>query len=158
MRKLLALCFSVAVLGCGVSELNRSEIAVAEQALNGRFEGWVTAINNRTLADIDDSFIHNEELVVVSPNGNRVEGWESQHTEIRNYYQNISYVNFVPLSPTVHVINSEFASVVFRHSTTTDYRMTGRSANAGWGMMLWQKDPADGQWRILTSLMSNNSL
>jgi ketosteroid isomerase-like protein len=157
MRKLLTLCFSVLLFGCSAPELNRSEIAVEEQALEERFEAWVTAVNNRTLADIDDSFIHSEALVVVSTSGTKVEGWEAQHAEIRTYYNNISYVNFVPITPSIQVIDAEFASVVYRHSTTTDFRMTGRSANAGWGMMLWQKD-ADGQWRILTSLLSNNSL
>jgi ketosteroid isomerase-like protein len=159
MRKLLALCLLVALSGCAAPDLNRSEIAVEEQALEGRFEAWVSSINNfnGSFDDINDKFIQSEDLVVVSPNGNRVEGWENQAPEISSYYQNVTYVNFVPLAPAVHVINGEFATIVYRHSTTTDYRMTGRAANAGWGMMLWQKD-ADGQWRILTSVMSNNSL
>ena len=159
MRKLLALCFAVVLSGCAAPELNRSEIAVEEQAIVERFQGWVSAINNfnGSFDDINDKFMHSEDLVVVSPNGKRVEGWENQAPEISEYYQNVTYVNFVPQAPSVRVINGEFASVVFRHSTTTDYRMTGRAANAGWGMMLWQKD-ADGQWRILTSILSNNSL
>ena len=157
MRKLLALWFSVVALGCGNKDLTRSEMVVQRQALNDRFQQWVTAVNNRTIPDLDMMFIHSEDLVVVPADGNRAEGWEFQRTEIRNYYQNINYVNFVPLSPAIRVINDEFASVMFRHSTTTDYRMTGRSAKAGWGMMLWQKD-VDGVWKILTSMVSNNSL
>ncbi len=157
MRKLSTLCVSLVALGCSSVALTRSEIAVEEQALEERFQEWVTAVNNRTIADIDDMFMHSEDLVVISPNGNRVEGWENQETAIRNYYQDVNYVNFVPLAPSIHVITDEFASMIYRHSTTTDFRMTGRAANAGWGTMLWQKD-SDGVWRILTSTISNNSL
>jgi hypothetical protein len=156
MRKLLALAVSISLVGCSSAKLTPNEMRVEEQILGDRFQEWVTALNNQAYASLDSIYMHTDDVDVIWADGTRARGWDDQETAIRNFYQTVTYMNFGPQTPDIRVLNANYATITYRHSTTTDHRMTGRAVHAGFGMMLWQRDPVDGRWKILKSIMSRN--
>lgn len=154
-RVLASALVAVLLLGCTPSDtLTRRERIVEENVLGQRFQDWVTAINNRDIGDLHSMYFHDDDLRVVGARGERANGWTEREMMITNFYGSIDYVNFVPQAPDIQVLTGTYAMVSFRHSTTTDFRMSGRHAAAGSGFMVWEKDDADELWKIRGEMLS----
>lgn len=151
-----ALLTMLAGLGCA-DTLTRQERAVAREIVAGRFEIWTRAVNNRSLDSIDGMYLNDPDIEVISALGNRAIGFEEVQRQTRDFYRAIDYLNFVPVDPIVEVIAPDAATLIFRHSTTTDYRNSARVVAAGSGLMVWAKDPSDGLWKIRTELISQHA-
>ena len=155
MRKIVPVLLSFAVIACNAPSLTRQDIVVEEEAVSARFTGWVSAINNKSLDSIDAMYFPSATIKVADADGVYSTGWDEKRQATREFYSSIEWVNFVPQRPNILILSPEIAEVTFRHSTTID-RNNRRSVGAGFGHMVWGKDPDDGSWKIRSELVSRN--
>lgn len=164
----MAVLISCALLvGCSQG-LTQRQILVEQEAVRAQLDRWVKAVNNvrvvltaegRTVRQNLDSvyamYHQVDELTVSSPSGTVSEGWEARLEEIRTFYGNLQYVNFVLQGPSVEVLSPNVAITTFGHSTTVQDLQRERSIYAGRGTLVWVKDPDARLWKIHTEHISS---
>ena len=146
----------VFALGCE-QELTMRERVVEEQAVEERFQNLVRLMNNARVDSVLAFYDQSPALRVMWSDGTRAEGIEQVEQSLRDFYGKINYMNFVPQSPTIQVLNKDVALTSFRHST--DVVLAGGDrlpVSSGQGMIVWGKGD-DGPWRVLSQIISVNS-
>jgi len=146
---LMLVLASVAVVGCS-TELSLRARAEAEQAVQAKMDTWVRAMNNM---DLDSLLaLHNPvpELTVIWADGRVAHGWDQEQELHEQAFQGVDRVNFGVQNIEIQILSRDIGLVVCRHSTDVILDDGERGTpTAGFVSMVWTKDPADDQWKIL---------
>jgi hypothetical protein len=139
----------VLVLAACERELTMRERAVEEEMVEERFNTWVRLVNNARVDSLLLLYHQVPTLETLWPDGRRTTGYEELKQNLREFYQGISYMNFVPQNPEFQVLTRDLAVATFRHSTDIVLANGDRQPVAsGLGTLLWMKDSADNLWKI----------
>lgn len=146
---LLLMLAGVALIACS-SELSLRARAEAEQAVQARVDTWVRAMNNMDLDSLLVLHSQTPELTVIWADGRVAHGWEEEKQLHEQALQGVDRVNFGVQNIEIQVLSREIALVTFRHSTDVILADGERGTpTAGFVTMVWTKDRADGEWKIL---------
>jgi hypothetical protein len=106
----------VALAGCGPAAMTRQEIAVQEQNLQARVQGWARAFSNRQRDSLATYYDQTANLSMAWPDGDRRNGWEEETAKHEEFFTMARQVNLVLQDPRVEILSSTAAVVTFRHA------------------------------------------
>jgi ketosteroid isomerase-like protein len=156
-RSNLVLVLVCVMLVACTQEMTQREALSARQAVEGRANAWVQAMNNADRDSLAGFYHQVPELKVVWPSGDRSNGWEAMEAAIAEFYGGINFMNFGMTQLEVQVLSPTAALTTFRHSTDIVQRNGQRlPVQNGRGMILWMLDQDDNLWKISTSLIAAN--
>lgn len=155
--KLLPRLAGLGLLGCAPTEkLSQSEMAVEQQILTGLVTDWERAVNSRN-ADSMTMFNHKVPAFVgIWSDGRRAQGWEAESTTTVEFLKRTPALNLDVQDPTTQVLTRSVALTTFRHSLDITDSLAGRQLYAGFGTLVWVKDPTDDRWKIHARQVSRN--
>ncbi len=155
--KLLPRLACLGLVGCAPSEqLTTAELAVEQRVLAGLVTDWKRAVNSRN-ADSMTMFNHKvPDFVGIWSDGRRAQGWEADSTTTAEFLKLRPALNLDVQEPTTQVLTRSVAVTTFRHSLDITDSLSGRQLYAGFGTLVWVKDPTDGRWKIHARQVSRN--
>jgi ketosteroid isomerase-like protein len=114
--------------------------------VRGRVNQWARAVNNRAYDTLATLYHHGPELVVITSDGRRLDGWEAVDAANRAQAESPAF-NFLVRDVTVDVVSEEVAVSNFRTSLDVETGR-GRQVTAGFSTLVWIRE-ADGRpWTI----------
>jgi hypothetical protein len=137
--------------------MTRSDALRYQQELDGRVETWARLMNNARIDSLLAMYEQSPTLVVMRGNGSRSRGIDQEEEQLRAFYRDIQYMNFVMQSPTTELLSADVALTTFGHTTDVvgaDNRR--RPVVAGRGTIVWMRDAEEDVWKIHLLHISTN--
>ncbi len=157
-RRILTVLGLATILACQPPEMTTAERLQAQQQLEGKFSGWVQAMNNGQRDEVLAFYHNHSELLVFWPDGGVVRGYEQQERRLHDFFNAIRYMNFVAQQPRTELLGAETALTTFGHSTDIIHQDSRRVVEPGYGTIVWIRDPVDQEWKIHFQHLSANSM
>jgi hypothetical protein len=152
--RLMVVLALVAVVACQQQFTSR-ERALELRMVEQRFDAWVAAQNNDWRDSLEALYYQGPEVQVLWDDGGRTDGWEATQQMMTDRRAAVQYVNIVVSQYHSEVLSRSAALTVFQHSTdVVQTNLQRRPVEAGQGLLVWVKDPADEIWKIHTQAVS----
>ena len=145
-----ALLLIALAAACDDGEISVRQRFLAQSSVSVQFEAWARALNNQDLDSLALVYHHDPELRILGIDGTVSHGWEEEHTRQIAFLDSTELVNFVPSEPEIQLLGKEMVLTIFRHTLDIVHTDGQREPTVrGLGTILWKKDPADDNWKIL---------
>jgi len=140
----------LALAACRPATMTRQEIAVQEQALQGRVQGWAKAFSNRQRDSLATYYDTTGSLTMAWPDGDRRNGWGEESAKQDEFFGIARQVNLVVHDPQVEVLSPTAAVVTFRHAmdVIVGEVQPERRYFTGQGTMVWTRAGGASPWVI----------
>lgn len=150
-RSTLLVLACAAPLACGPQELTNRERLVQAELIEAGLNTWVRHMNNGKRDSVVAMYDSSAALVVVGLDNQRALGFEEASRLVNDFFDRISFMNFVLQDPKIDIVSRNVAVTVFRHST--DIVLANRSRiplQAGPGSIVWVRRRDGAPWMIRT--------
>jgi ketosteroid isomerase-like protein len=155
-RKQLVLAAVGLLAGCMPSKLSRQDLAVEEQALDARVNGWAKAFSNQQLDSLATYYEQSDMLSMAWPDGQVSQTWEEEAAFQKAFFDAAGQVNLVVQDLGIEVVSPTIAIMTFRHATDviTEQGTPQRRYFTGVGTLVWMRANARSPWLIHTGQLS----
>jgi len=145
-----AVLAGVALAACRPAAMTRQEIAVQEQNLDARVQGWARAFSNRDRDSLATFYDQTAALSMAWPDGDRRSGWEDEMAKHQEFFNLARQVNLVLQDPRVEVLSPSAAIVTFRYAMDVIIGEVSpeRRYFTGQGTMVWTRVDDRSPWVI----------
>jgi len=150
-RQMLVMALGgVALTACQPAAMTRQEIAVQEQNLEARVQGWAKAFSNRQRDSLATFYEQTAGLSMAWPDGDRRNGWEEEAAKHEEFFTMARQVNLVLQDPQVEILSAGAAVVMFRHAMDLIIGDVNpeRRYFTGQGIMVWTRADDRAPWLI----------
>lgn len=150
-RQMLVLALGgLALAACRPATMTRQEIAVQEQHVGARVQGWAKVFSNRQRDSLATFYDQTGELSMAWPDGDRRTGWEEEKAKQEEFFGMARQVNLVLQDPQVEILSPTAALVTFRHAMDIIIGDANpeRRYFTGQGTMVWTRADDRSPWVI----------
>jgi len=147
-----------AVMACQPQEMTLQQQIQLQEAVSGRFDGWVAAMNSGNRDDIMTYYHEHEQLLVFWPDGTTANGFEGQLRRLHDFLNATRYMNFVTSQTKTELLGPRTALTTLSHSTDVIAQDSDRDVTPGKGILVWILDPVDDVWKIHVQQLSANRM
>jgi ketosteroid isomerase-like protein len=140
----------MALGACQSTTMTRQEMAVQEQNIQDRMQGWAKAFSNRERDSLATYYDQAAGLTVAWPDGDRRTGWEQEAAKHEEFFTMARQVNLVLQDPQVEILSRTTALVTFRHAMDIIIGEVSpeRRYFTGLGTLVWTRADDRSPWVI----------